>query len=90
MKRIVNPNRRLQEISQTQNRQRAHRGYLVENYDGIGQYILVALSRGSTASAYKARIASGDFGTGQVIPVGTPVIVTSIRGQIEILSMGAK
>lgn len=69
---------------------RVFRAFLAEDYDGIGQYILVALAGSSVASAYKARIAVADFGTGQVIPRGTPVSVFCNRGQIEILSMGAK
>jgi len=65
--------------------QRIHRGYLAEAYDGIGQYVMVTLTRGSTSAAYKARIAAGDFGGGRTFPVGTPVPVFSIRGQLEIL-----
>jgi len=65
-------------------------GTLAEDYDGIGQYTLVSLAGSSVSSAYKARLAVGDFGTGQVIPRGTRVTLFVNRGQIEILSLGAK
>jgi len=86
---VVGTRRRVEEIAKKQ-RHQAYRGYLAEDYDGIGQYILVALSRASTSSAFKARLAAGDFGTGVLIPVGTPVVLFSNRGQIEVLSLGAK
>jgi len=82
--------RRIREISKQQNRPRAFRGRLAEEYDGIGQYVLVSLSQGSVSAAYKARVASGDFGTGQKIPLGMPVTIVSYHGQLEIISMGAK
>lgn len=63
---------------------RLNRGYLAEDYDGIGQYVLVALARSSVGSAYRARIAAGDFGGGRMIPIGTPVVVHSLHGQLEI------
>lgn len=66
------------------------RGRLAEDYDGIGQYVMVSLGNASVGSALKARIASGDFGTNQVIPVGTQVSLFIDRGQIEIVSLGAK
>lgn len=66
------------------------RARLAEDYDGIGQYVLVALAGAAVGSGYKARIASGDFGTGQIIPAGTQVAVFSNRGQLEVLSLGAK
>jgi hypothetical protein len=63
---------------------------LAESYDGLGQYIMVGLSRGSTSVCYKARIASGDFNTGTAMPIGTPVSVVIYRGKVEIISMGAR
>jgi hypothetical protein len=80
----------LRELSQAANVPKIQHGVLAEDYDGIGQYVLVALAHSSVGSAYRARIAAGDFGTGQKIPLGTPVSVFSLHGQIEILSMGAK
>lgn len=88
MRQIVRPRRTIKEI-QPRSRQ-TYFAKLAEDYDGIGQYVLVALSSSSVGAAYKARIASGDFGTGQVIPAGTPVTVFSYRGLLEILSLGAK
>jgi hypothetical protein len=66
------------------------RGKLAEDYDGIGQHVMVSLAGASVGSALRARIAAGDFGTGQVIPAGTPVSMYIDRGQIEIVSLGVK
>lgn len=74
---------RIRELSRLP--QRLNKAYLAEDYDGIGQYVLVALARSSTSAALRARIASGDFGGSRTFPVGTPVIVSSIRGQLEVL-----
>lgn len=65
--------------------QRVARARLAEEYDGIGQYVLVSLSQNSVSSAFKARVAAGDFGGGRKFPVGTPVTVFSHRGQLEVL-----
>jgi len=81
---------RLREVSQETNRQNIFYAYLAEDYDGIGQQVKVAFARSSTSAGLMARVASGDFGTGQRIPAGTKVSVFSHRGRIEILSMGAK
>lgn len=77
-------------LSKTANRQRIFRAFLAEEYDGIGQYVKVTLSRNAVTVGLRARLGSGDFGTGQTIPEGTPVSVFSYRGKLEILSMGAK
>ena len=87
---LTGPRRQIKELSKQENRSRIHRAHLAEDYDGIGQYVLVSLAQASPSGAYKARIASGDYGTGQVIPAGTAVLVISYRGHIEIISMGAK
>jgi hypothetical protein len=60
-------------------------GRLAEDYDGIGQYVMVSLSQSSVAAAFKARVAAGDFGGRRRIPMGTRVPVISIRGQLEVL-----
>lgn len=88
MRRLANARRAIAE--QAPNQRRVFRGTLSEDYDGIGQYVTVSLAGSSVGSGYKARLASGDFGTGQIIPRGTPVTVFSYRGQMEILSLGAK
>lgn len=90
MRKLETLSSRLAVISKEANRYRVHRAYLAEDYDGIGQYILITLSGGSTSGALKARIASADFGTGQVIPNKTPVSVFINHGRIEIMSMGSK
>lgn len=61
-----------------------YRAKLAEPYDGIGQYVSVALAGSSVAAAYKARVASGDFNGGRTFPAGTPVIVVVERGQVEV------
>ena len=90
MRKLRTIESRVKEISREANRYRVHRGYLSEDYDGIGQYIMVILSGGSTSGALRARIASADFGTGQLIPRGSPVSVFVAHGKVEIMSMGFK
>jgi hypothetical protein len=82
--------RTIREHSEKTNPHRIYRAHLAEDYDGIGQWVLVFLSNGSTSTAYKARVSSGDFATGQVIPEKTPVSVFVYHGQVEILSLGFK
>lgn len=86
----IKARRQVEEISNDVNSERVHFGFLAEDYDGIGQYVLTTLARTSSAAAYKAHVASGDFGTGQTIPAGTQVTVVSVRGRLEIVSLGAK
>lgn len=69
---------------------RGFRAYLAEDYDGIGQYVLISLARAAPTSALRARVAAGDFATAQDFPVGTPVVVFSHHGSLEILSLGVK
>jgi hypothetical protein len=87
-RRLSNPRRSIHEEAPRE--RRVFRGSLAEDYDGIGQYVLVALAGSSVSGAYRARVASGDFGTGQVIPRGSPVTVFVHRGLVEILSLGVK
>lgn len=87
---MYRPSEEIRKLSRRENPPRVNRGRLAEDYDGIGQYVLVALALVSPSVAFKARVASGDFGTGQTIPSGTPVTIISYRGHIEIVSMGAK
>lgn len=67
---------------------RVFRAYLAEEYDGIGQWVMVTLSRGSTSGAMRAKIGAGDFNTGARFPVGTPVTVFVNRGFVHILDLG--
>lgn len=82
--------RRVKEIADRSNEHQVFPAFLAEEYDGIGQYVKVSLSRISVAAGVRARVASGDFGTGQTMPVGTPVSVFVYRGIMEIISMGVK
>lgn len=88
MRRLARPRKVIHEYAPQM--RRVFRGRLAEEYDGIGQYVLVTLSGSSVSSAYKARVASGDFGTDVQFPRGTPVSVFSNHGQLEILSLGFK
>lgn len=69
---------------------RVFRGYLAEEYDGIGQWILVTLSRGSTSGAMRAKLGAGDFNTGAHYPVGTPVALFFNHGLAHILDLGTR
>jgi hypothetical protein len=60
------------------------KAYLAETYDGIGQVVKVAMTRGGVTNAINARIAAGDFGGGRTFPEGTPVMVMSAHGQLEV------
>lgn len=80
----------VKKLGRNANQQRVFRAFLAEDYDGIGQYVSITLTKGGTSVALQGRLGSGDFGTGQTIPEGTPVSVFSYKGRLEILSMGAK
>lgn len=82
--------RRVKEIANRSNENQVFHAFLAEEYDGIGQYIKISLSRHSLSAGVRARISVGDFGTSQTMPVGTPVSVFVYRGLVEIISMGAK
>lgn len=86
----IRSRRRLTEISSGFNQPRIYHAYLAEEYDGIGQYAKIQLSRTSTSAGFMARVAAGDFGLGNKFPSGTPVTVFISRGQAEILTLGAK
>lgn len=66
-----------------------YHGTLADDYDGLHEFVYVALSRGS-ASAALARVAAGATGAGQATPAGTPVSVVSINGHLEVLSLGTR
>ena len=68
----------------TTGRHRIARAYLAEAYDGIGQYVKLSMTKGGVTSALQGRVAAGDFGGGRTFPAGTPVAITSYRGQIEV------
>ena len=84
------PRRQVQNLARKAVKKGIYQGRLAEEYDGIGQYVLVSLSMSSVAAAARARVAAGDFGTGQRFPVGTPVSLSVYRGKVEILSLGNK
>lgn len=63
---------------------RVFRAYLAEEYDGIGQYVLVTLARSSSSASFRTRVAAGDIASEKHYPKGSPVIAFSKRGNIEI------
>lgn len=79
MRRLLRPRREL-----PFNRPGLYRGKLAEDYDGIGQHVLVSLSSSSVGAAYRARVAAGDFGGNRQFPAGTPVTLHSYRGLVEV------
>jgi hypothetical protein len=78
--------RLVREVSQNASPREVKRAYLAEPYDGIGQYVLVALSLGSSSSAI-ARVT----GAGYKFPIeaGAPISVTFNNGSIEVVSLGS-
>ena len=84
------PSSSVRRIAKTAHQPRVFQAFLAEEYDGIGQYVKLTLSRNAVTAALLGRLGSGDFGTGQTIPEGTPVSVFSYRGHLEVLSLGAK
>lgn len=82
MRSLVTPRRALEEIAPYPDGM--FRGRLAEDYDGIGQFVMVVLSHGSVGSGFKARVASGDFGGGRTFPAGIPVHIHSYRGLLEV------
>lgn len=81
MRQLATPRKALQEIADIPDGM--YRGKLAEDYDGIGQYVMVSLSGASVGSGFKSRIAAGDFGGSRTFPAGTPVRIFSYRGQLE-------
>lgn len=77
--------RRVRELSQEASPREVKRAYLAEAYDGVGQYVLVTLSLGSSSAAL-ARVTL----PGYKFPVeaGAPISVTMNNGSIEVVSMG--
>lgn len=69
-------------------------GYLSEPYDGIGQFALVGLARGSSSAAYvrvPARIynLNGFLVNSEIwnpLEAGAPVTIAIINGKLQIIS----
>lgn len=78
----TNPRRAIQELSRGS--ARMFKAYLAEGYDGIGQYVKIALTKGGVTNALQGRIAAGDFGGGRTFPEGTPVVVAVQHGHMEV------
>jgi hypothetical protein len=75
----------VKEISKTASPRDSRLAYLAEDYDGISQYVLIRLSRGSTSSAL-AMVPGSSYRIPQT--AGTPVAVVGINGVFQLVSMG--
>lgn len=82
------PKARIKEIAKESQRPRIYRAYLAEEYDGLGQEVLVTLSGSQTSGVYRARVSAGAAGRETPFEVGTPVAVFSNHGRLEALSLG--
>lgn len=82
------PRTNIGDIAEQRIKNGIYHGRLAEPYDGIGQHVSVSLAMSSVAVGYKARIAAGDFASGTIFPVGTPVAIAVHRGKLEVLSLG--
>lgn len=81
--------RSIAEIAKKTTNEGLKRGYLAEDFDGVGSTVQVLLSRGSS-SAVQASVAAGAFGTEQTAPAGTPIFVMEYKGKLEVVSLGSK
>jgi hypothetical protein len=79
--------RAVREASQDANPKQVRRAYLAEAYDGIGQYVNVALSTGSSSSAIARVPNSGVYKV--PLEAGAPVSVTVHRGSVEVVGLGS-
>lgn len=57
----IGPRRRYKEDAKRASRESVQPGYLVDDYDGLSQYVQVDFSRNSSGSGFLARVAAGDF-----------------------------
>lgn len=88
-KKILTVRSKIADLSKQVNRPKAYKSYLAEPYDSIGQFAMITNSRASSSSAVRARVAAGDFNSGsRIFPTGTPVVVFSKHGKLEIFSLG--
>jgi hypothetical protein len=79
--------RQIQNLARAENPPEVRIAYLAEDFDGIGQYVAVRLSRGSSSSAL-ARVSIG--GTSGKFPIeeGARVSVVMVKGTLEVISLG--
>jgi hypothetical protein len=75
----------VRDISKTATPRDSRLAYLGEDYDGISQYVLIRLSRGSTSSGL-ALVPGSSYRIPQA--AGTPVSVISVNGVFQLVSMG--
>jgi len=77
--------RMVRDVAQNAAPREIKRAYLAEDYDGVGQYVLVSLSLGSSSSAL-ARVTVPGYKF--PIETGCPISVTMNNGSIEVVSLG--
>ncbi len=77
----------IKDLSIQTNKKQVRIAYLAEDFDGLAQYIMVQLSRGSSSSAL-ARVSIGG-GSGKFpLESGAKVSVITINGVLEVISLG--
>lgn len=77
--------RLVREVAQNASPREVKRAYLAEDYDGVGQYVLVTMSLGSSSAAL-ARVTVPGYKF--PIEAGCPISVTMNNGSIEVVSLG--
>jgi len=79
--------RNIQKIAKAENPAEIRIAYLAEDFDGIGQFVAVSLSRSSSSSAL-ARVSIGGTSGKFPIEAGAKVSVVMVKGTLEIISLG--
>ena len=79
--------RQIEKLSKAENPPQVRIGYLAEDFDGIAQYVLVRMSRGSSSSA-RARVSIGGVSGKFPIESGARVTLVLVKGTVEVISLG--
>lgn len=77
----------ISDVSKNANPKQVRRAYLAEDYDGIGQYVNVSLSLGSSSSAIARVAVTGAY----KVPLesGAEITVTVHKGTVEVVGLGS-
>lgn len=84
---MTSPRKLVKDLSISSNPKQVKIGYLAEEFDGIAQYILVQLARGSSSSAL-ARISIGGGSSKYPLETGAKVSIVFVNGSLEVISLG--
>jgi hypothetical protein len=79
--------RQIEKIAKEENPVEVRIAYLAEDFDGIGQYVAVRLSRGSSSSAL-AKVSIGGTSGKFPLEAGARVAVVMVKGTLEVISLG--